>query len=231
MRVRVAVLALGLLLVAPSIAPRDVSAATPSGAALVRALATRRLSNVKFDDTKLEGVLTYLRVATGWNFVLKRAPIAKEGIDLDTVTAKFALDDVSVATVLELVLEPCKLVAVVRDNIIYVTTKADALGKPVLVLYPITQLTWQKTDFRGPDLDLHPSGYVVPDAVEPESPVEDDPFLDPQHIVDLVKEMVDTTWDADGWSITATKQHLIVKAPRSIQRQVAKVIAVMEGMK
>src|SRR5688572_3214679 len=112
-------------------------------AVLARALETRRLKNVRFEATKLEDVLKFLRVATGFNFVVKRDVLAKAGVDVEQVKANLVLDDVSVATVLSLVLEPHGLVTKVERNVVFVTTKADALGKPVTVLHPISHITWQ----------------------------------------------------------------------------------------
>jgi hypothetical protein len=201
---------------------------------LLAGLASKRLGHVKFENADLETVLTQLRASTGWNFVLKRHVLLKAGIDVDTIRSNLDLDDVSVGVVLLLVLEPQGLVAKVEDNVVFVTTKADALGPPVFSLYDVRHLTWQKTDFRGSDLDLRPSGYVESEdhpLYGGEAPVTDDPFLDPQHIVDLVKEMVDGTWDAEGWSITATKTFLAVKAPRSVQRRVATALTRMAELK
>lgn len=199
-------------------------------AELTAGLGTRRLLSVKFDGASLTQIIDYLRIATGWNFVIKYAPIQKEGIDVATIHATLDLDDVPVGLVLELVLEPNKLAAKVIGNIVFITTKADAMGKPVFCMFPLSQLTWQKIDFHGPDIDLHPSDYT-PIEDTPEVVVEDDPFLDPQHIVDLVKEMVDAPWDSEGWSISATKQFMTVKAPRSVLRQVAVAIGMMSAMK
>jgi hypothetical protein len=198
-------------------------------AALRAALETKRLAEVSFQVTKLEDVLKYLRIATGLNFAIKRLPVQKAGIDVDMVTATITLEDVSVSTLLGLVLDPHGLVAKPVGNVVMITTLADALGPPVLVLYPITQLTWTKTDFHGPTLDLTPSGFVEPE--EPEKAVEDDPMTDPSHIVDLVKQMVTAPWDTEGWTITATKQLLSVKAPRSVQHDVARAVRMLEALK
>jgi hypothetical protein len=208
------------------------SAADPTvrGVALAQAMKTRRLSGVSFEKTKLEDVLAYLRVATGWNYVVKRAPILKAGVDLDTVLVTLTLDDVTVATLLEIALEPSGLVAAVEGNIVFVTTKADALGKPVLRLYAISHITFTLTDFHGPDINLHPSNYTPAEEVQ-EVPRDDDPLTDPAKIVELVKEIVTEPWDTEGWSISATKQMLTVKAPRAVQRQVALALREIGSMK
>ncbi len=197
-------------------------------------VANKRIGRVKFENADLDAIVTRLRISTGFNFFIKRHVIEKAGIDLAAIRSNLDLDDVTVGLVLLVVLEPLGLVAKLEDNVIFITTKADALGPPVFRLYDIRHLTWQKTDFHGSDLDLHPSGYVEPEGRSQfggETPVEDDPFLDPQHIVDLVKEMVDGTWDAEGWSITATKHFIAVKAPRRVQRRVLDAIDRMAELK
>ncbi len=200
-------------------------------AELLEGLATRRLAEVRLEDASLDDVLTWLRTATGWNYVLRRTVIEKAGIDLAAIRVNLALHDVTVGLVLEFVLGHHGLAAKVEGNVVFVTTRADALGKPVLRLYDVRPLTWQKIDFVGPDLDLLPSGFDAGEAAPKEVPVEDDPFLDPQHIVDLVREMVPGDWEAEGWTITATKTYLAVKAPRSIQRRVGLAVAQMVAMK
>lgn len=212
-------------------APAAHAADARKDAALEAALKVKRLPQVRFADVTLPDVARWLQVATGWNFVVKTTVIEKAGVDLSTLRYKLELADVTVAGLLRVLLEPHGLVAKVEGNIVHLTTKADALGKPVLVLYPISHLTWTKTNFRGPDIDLHPSGFTVSDEAPEEEEVEDDPFRDPQHVADLVKEMVDATWTEEGWSITATKQWLMVKAPRAVHRQVARALEQMAALK
>jgi hypothetical protein len=224
---------LAAALLAGAVLPARPACAGPlerRAATLVAGLATRRVRDVKFSGAPIDDVVTWLRVATGWNFVVRRHVIAKAGIDLDSIRTTLDLDDVTVGTVLEIVLGPHGLVAKAQGNVVYVTTRADALGPPVLVLHAISHLTWQKTDFHGPDIDLYPSDFTPPERVD-ESPVEDDPFLDPQHVVDLVKEMVDAPWDSEGYALRATKQFLIVRAPRSVQARVAEAVERMSALK
>jgi len=186
---------------------------------------------VKFVDTSLDDAVRFLQIATGWNVVVRRTVIEKAGVELSALRFKLELTDVTVAGLLRVLLEPHGLVTKVEGNIVFVTTKADALGAPVLVLYPISHLTWTKTNFRGTDIDLHPSGFTVSEDVAEEEEDEDDPFRDPQHVADLVKEMVDAPWTDEGWSLTATKQYLMVKAPRPVHRQVARALAQMAALK
>lgn len=203
---------------------------TARAVALKKALETRRVKNVKFENTPLEEVLKWLKVATSFNFVIKRDVLAKANVELDAVKATMVLDDVTVATVLKLVLEPHGLVAACQGNIVFVTTKADAMGPPVFTVHPISHITWQKIDFHGPKIDLTPSDYR-PEEEPSEVPVEDDPLTNPDYVVELVKQMVEAPWDSEGWSIKATKTILSCRAPRSVQAQVTKALTVIAAMK
>lgn len=197
-------------------------------------IASKRLGHVKFENADLDSIVTRLRITTGLNFFVRRHVIEKAGIDLASVRSNLDLDDVTLGLVLTVVLEPHGLVAMLEDNVVFITTKADALGPPVFALYDIRHLTWQKTDFHGPDLDLLPSGYVAPEGHSQfggETAVEDDPFLDPQHVVDLVREMVDATWDAPGWNLTATKHFVAIKAPRAVLRRVVAALDRLSELK
>ena len=133
-----------------------------------------------------------------------------------------------VASLLELVLPPNGLAAVVRGNIVHVTTKADALGPPVARLYPITHLTWRLTDFIAPSLDLHPSGWT---GSEEEAEVVREDGLDAEGIAALVREQVTADWSQEGWGITANARFLVVRAPRSVHVQVAAALARIEAFR
>jgi hypothetical protein len=223
----VALLALAALVA--SVAPAAAGDAERA-AALAQALRTKRVKNVKFDGAKLDEVVKWLRVATGFNYVVKRDVLAKAGIDPEQVTTKLELSDVTISTLLVLVLEPHGLVTKVEGNVVFVTTKADALGKPVVVLHPISHITWQKTDFHGRKLDLHPSDYT-PEEEPEEVPVEDDPLTDPAYVVELVKQLVDAPWETEGWAISATKTVLTCRAPRVVQVRVARALEVVASLK
>jgi hypothetical protein len=231
-RLAIAVVSVAAALGAGASAPAAVAGPREDAARLAQAMRTRKLVNVKFDGASLDELVKWLKVATGWNWHVKRDVIAKAGVDLDALKVKVDLDDVTVATLMDIVLSPHALVAHPVGNIVFVTTKADALGKPYLLLHPISHLTWTKTNFRGPDIDLHPSGYVAPeDKTEGEEIDETDPFRDPAHVVELVKQVVDAPWETEGWSITATTTFLAVKAPRDVQRRVMAALEQLAALK
>jgi hypothetical protein len=222
-----------LALIGSAAAPASAGPSTAAkDAALLNALKTRRLTNVIFKDQGFKVILPWLRAATGWNFLLKSVEIQKAGIAVDDLVFDVELHDVTVAAFLQVLLEPHGLAVKVSDNIVFITTKGDAYGKPVTRVWGISHITWTKTDFIAPDINLHPSGYSPPEEYEPEVIVEDDPLKTGDAVADLVKELVAPgEWDTEGWSIRATNVHLVVRAPLAIQAQVGRAIDVIASMK
>ena len=201
-------------------------------AALAGKLRTQKLENVRFQDASLDDVLRWLRVATGANFVVKRTALAKAGIEPSDVRTTLNLEKVTPATLLGLVLEPHDLAAQVKGNVVYVTTRVDALGRPVTRVYSISHITWTKTDFIAPDINLYPSNFTPIEEYEPERIVEDDPLNSGDAVAELLQDLVAPgEWDNDGWSIRATDRYLVVRAPKSVHAKVARGLAQIASLK
>ena len=156
---------------------------------------------MKFEETSLQDFLKWVRVATGHNVVIRHRALAKAGIEPADIHVTLTLDNVTVATLLSLALDPHELATVVKGNIVYVTTRVDALGKPVTRLYPISHITWTKVDFIAPEINLNPSNFTPVEEYEPEVVVEDDPLDSGDDVAELLREIVAPgEWDNDGWS-------------------------------
>jgi hypothetical protein len=226
-------LVLAALALAVSAGATGPAFAGPAGdVALAESLRTRRVQSVHFDDLPLEGVVKWLRVATGANFHVKTAALAKASIDPAELRFTMTVDDVTVATLLQLLLEPHGLAAKVEGNVVFITTKADASGKPVTRLYAISHITFTKIDFVAPAMDLRPSGYTPTEDYEPEKVVENDPLTTGDAVVELVKEIVATgEWDTEGWSIRGTDSYLVVRAPARVQSQIQRALHVIAALK
>jgi hypothetical protein len=223
-------LPLAAVLGAASALPCAASAAPTRAEEIAAALRTRRIASVVLEDTSLDDLAKFLRTATGFDFHVRRDVIGKAGIDLDGIRFRATLEDVVVADLLKLLLPPQGLGAVVRGSVVQLTTRADALGKPVTRLYDVTHLTWKLTDFAAPSLDLRPSGFEAVDEVEPEV-VREDPLAEPENVLELVKQLVDVDWTTEGWSIAVTARMLVVRAPASVQAKVARALAQVAAFK
>lgn len=202
-------------------------------AALVTALQKQRLTSVHFEDVDLDGIVKWLRVATGKNILVKQGPLAKAGVQWRDLRWTVDLEDVSVWTFLgDVVCQPHGMAVKVSGNIIFLTSQADSYGKVFTQLYSISHITWTKTDFIGPEINLQPSGFVG-DEYEPEKVVEDDPLASGDAVAELIKEIVlPKGWESnDDWTIKATDRYLVIRAPRDVHARIPRALDVIASMK
>jgi hypothetical protein len=203
----------------------------PRGAALVEALKTKRLKRVEFKELALKDLVTWMRTATGWNFVVNHSALTKADIDASALSFTADFEDLAVGTLLDVLLEPVGMALRVHDNIVFLTSKADALGRPITRLYGISHITWTKIDFIAPDMQLLPSNAPVEDY-EPEVVDESDPLASGDAVVELVKDLVAAgQWETDGWSIRATNQYMVVRAPASVHALIPRALDTIASLK
>jgi hypothetical protein len=229
MRALVLLLPVALLV---AVAAPPAAGSPAKDAALLKAIKAQRLSRVEFKENDLQSVLKWLRVATGRNFHLKIGALAKAGIDWESIRYTVSFDDVTVAALLEVLLDPHEMAWVVKDNIVFVTSKADSYGKPFTRMYAIAHITWQKIDFIAPEINLNPSGFVGEDY-EPEVLVENDPLATGDAVAEVLKEIVlPEAWSAnDDWTIRATDTYLVIRAPKSVHDLVPGALDKIAAMK
>jgi hypothetical protein len=229
----IVLLALTLALILPAGALVADAGPSAKDLALLKSLKKQRLTKVAFKETDLKGVVKWLRVATSKNILVKQHELAKAGIDWQDLRFTVELENVSVWTFLDDVLtRPYGMAVKVKGNIVFVTSKADSYGKPVTKLYGISHITWTKTDFIAPPLDLHPSGFVE-EEYEPEKIVEDDPLNNGDAVAELVQDLVaPKAWDEnDDWHIKATDRYLVIRAPREVHAKIPRALAIVASMK
>ena len=235
---RMLALSLAVLLALPALVvaiPSGDAEAAPSAKdiALVRTLKKQRLQKVQFKETDLKGVVKWLRVATGKNIVIKSVALAKADIDWEDIRYTVQLEDVKVWTFMEeIVAKPHGMALKVKGNIVFLTSKADSYGKPVTKLYAISHITWTKTDFYGPSINLNPSGFVD-EEYEPEKVVEDDPLNNGDAVAELLKELLlPAKWESnDDWAVRATDRYLVVRAPKAVHNLVPRTLDKIAAMK
>jgi hypothetical protein len=230
------VLAAPVALAGPEKAPPAQAAAAkslsaPRGAALVAALKTKRLKRIEFKDITLKDLVAWLRVATGWNWAVNQVALAKADVDTAALTFSADFDDLSVATLLEVLLEAHGIALRVQDNIVWITSKADAQGRLVTRVYGISHITWTKVDFAAAEINLHPSDFTAQEF-EPEKIVEDDPFNNGEAVAELLKEIVASgQWTNEGWEVRATNNHLVVRAPAAVHTAIPAALDTIASLK
>ena len=201
-------------------------------AQLVQAIKRQHLNTVKFKDATLKEVVDWLRIVTAKNYVIKYTALAKADVDLESIRYTFTLSNVKLTSFLSMILKPHDMAAVVKGNVIYITSKADSYGRLLTRMYSIAHITYTKTDFIAPQIHLNPSGFVE-EEYEPEVVRDDDPLAEGEAVADLIKQMVlPKGWEAnDNWNISATKTYLVVRAPKAVHARMSRALAMISSMK
>ena len=224
--------ALSALLPAASLSSAEAGSLAKD-VALVKTLKKQRLSQVSFKEASLKDVVKWLRVATGKNIIIKRAALTKAGVEWKELSYSVTLKNVSVWTFMESILtKPYGMGLKVKGNIVFLTSKADTYGKPVTKMYSISHITYTKTDFFAPEINLNPSGFQE-EEYEPEKIVEDDPLTEGDAVAELLKEiLLPKGWENnDSWSIRATTRYLVIRAPRAVHALVPRVLGKIAALK
>jgi len=230
MRILVA-LSLAFLLAIPGHAPEAFAGpdSGPSSARqLVNMLRSRRIS-VKFEAASLDNVVKYVRAATGINIVVNKHKITAAGGDADAIEVTLNVRNVSVADFLKLAFEPHDLGLAVRGNVLHITSKRDARGKPVLRMYDIAHLLVQIRDFPAPDINIYPSSYEPPEPPEPEihQAVESS-----EEVAEMVRNFVGTgTWEDEGVNIHVFRRHLFIRTYPKVHLQVSRFLQQLNALR
>jgi len=115
----------------------------------------------------------------------------------------------------------------VQNGAVLITTKNKALGKPVLKIHPIADLTFSMASFAGPQIASIPVGEET-DEEKPRQGGEVGErikFIDPEVLTDMIQRAVARgTWEGEGISIEAAGGNLLVIHTPEVQRRVARFL-------
>jgi hypothetical protein len=196
--------------------------------ALLNTLQTRRIS-VKFEKATLDQFVRYVRLAAGINIVVRKDRIERDGGDPDAIEITLKVNDVRLIDVLRLGLETQDLGLAVRGNVLLITSKRDARGKPVLVVYDVADILIPIRDFPGPDINVYPSSYEPPEPPEPEvsRSVES-----ADELAELVRQFTGRdTWDDEGVSVQVFRRHLFIRQYPAVHREISRFLVAVRGLR
>jgi len=203
-------------------------AAPTSARELVNLLQERRIS-VDFKDASVDAVVKYIQAATGINIVVRKAKITADGGDADAIEINLKVRNVTVLDLLKLAFEPMDLGLAVRKNVLLITSKRDARGKPVLRLYDVAHLLVQIRDFPAADINVYPSGFEAPEAPEPEihQAVESS-----EEIAELVRTFIaEGTWEDEGVAIHIFRKSLMIRTYPKVHLQVSRFLNQLNALR
>ncbi len=233
-RISVASLVLGALalLGAPAIAePKPKAKPNPKPDTIKRvkkaksiaALLTTRRVSMSLEKVSLPAFLKFMRASVGINIVLDKARIEKDGGDVDSIEITLKLNDVRAIDALKLALEGQELGLTIKGNVLLITSKKAARGKPILRIYNVSDLLIQLRDFPAPDINIHPSSYEPPEAPEP---VVTQNFETSDELAELVRQFTGReTWEDEGVTITVFKRHLFIRTYPAVHNEILRFLA------
>lgn len=187
-------------------------------------LTTRKIS-VEFEKATLDQLVKFVRTATGINIVVNKARIERDGGDVDAIEITLQVKNVKAIDALKLALQGHELGLKVKGNILYITSKKDALGKPVLRIYSVAHLLVPIRDFPARDMNVYPSNYEPPEAEEPEVVQT---YESSEQLAELIRTFTGKdTWENEGVAIHVFRNHLFIRTYPRVHREVARLLAML----
>jgi hypothetical protein len=159
--------------------------------------AARRLEGMKitvdFENVKLPEAIDYLRDVSGLNLVLLPKAMEK---DADALI-RLKVRDLSVKSVLKLLLSSRGLTATFRDGAVVILPKEDLQSSTTMRIFDVRALQVKIQDFNGPIVELTSSaskktGVTIVNLEDPKRVIEDD-FL-----IQMIKTSTGSgSWDSN----------------------------------
>jgi Flp pilus assembly secretin CpaC/tetratricopeptide (TPR) repeat protein len=187
-----------------------------------------RLSVVNFQDAELKDVCTSLTNLSGITII----PSTKATAALESGGALVNLSNLTNLSLDSILTIVTKSLGegyswTVRNGVVQITTLADALGDPVVRTHSVQDLTFGRTDFKGPKIAGIPLPNKYGDSPEDSvfaSDLDKAVTITAEDIITLIKENVaKETWDLGEKKFSIDKagsdQVLVVHTPE-VQQQI-----------
>jgi hypothetical protein len=206
---------------APAAKPKPAGNATGDRAdraqSVANLLLSRRLT-AKYEKATLDEFIDHLRASTGINIFVHKGRMAKDGIDPDAIQIDLDVKDVTAADLLKLAFAGVDVGFRIEGNVLIVTSKKDARGKPVLRIYSVAHLLVPIRDFPGQDMNVYPSNYEPPEPPEPEVVQT---YESSEQLAELVRTFTgEGTWEDEGVRITVFRHHLFVRTYPAVHAEI-----------
>lgn len=184
-------------------------------------LLSRRLT-VKYEKATLDEFVDHLRASTGINIFVHKARMLKDGVDPDAIQIDLDVKDVTAVELLKLALAGVDVGFRIDGNVLIITSKKDARGKPVLRVYSVAHLLVPIRDFPGQDMNVYPSNYEPPEPPEPEVVQT---YESSEQLAELVRTFTgEGTWEDEGVRITVFRHHLFVRTYPSVHAEIQRLL-------
>ena len=191
----------------------------------VRKLETLRIT-VDFEDVRLPEAVDYLRDVTGLNLVILPKAMEKDGES----KIRLKVRDLSVKSVLKLLLSSRGLTATYRDGAIVIVPREELQDNTTMRMFDVRALQVKIQDFIGPVVELTGSnnkkmgpGAVITMIEEPKTPIPDDFLLDMIRV-----NTGNGSWDSNPKAaINLNNGMLVVSQTPSVLREIDSLLGLL----
>jgi hypothetical protein len=137
--------------------------------------------------------------------------------------------NVTVLNFLKLALLPNELGMATKGNILLITSKNAARGKPTLRLYSISHLLVKIRDFPAPDINVYPTGFEAPEAPE----IEVHQAMESgEEIAEMLRNFVETdTWDGEGVVLSVNSRTLFIRQYPHVHRKIGRFLLQLNALR
>jgi len=206
---------------------------SPQDLQLHQRLKSRKIDTIRFPEVSLPEAINALSLVSEMSMVVDPA-VASEldssGVILDISN----LAGLSVESILNILLEQSssedmRLVYTVKHGVVLITSQESLSGESVPRIHSIQDLTFQLTNFKGPEIGFIPEpGFEFDNETNPLFGGDElgTYIVEPEDIVNLVRENIARdSWDADGNAIDVTDSRglFVINSPE-VHAQVAEFL-------
>jgi type II secretory pathway component GspD/PulD (secretin) len=188
-------------------------------------LESTTIDTLAYEDADVTEVVKDIARKARVTIVFDKA--ALEGVGEEDRKITLELAEIKAMNALNIVVDQIGLFKQYKNGILYITTEEKAAEATVTKTYDVRDITVKINDFPAPKLRL--KGEDSDGGFEIELP-DDETDVETDDIVEMIEDSVEADWGGTA-TVTVSQGQLIVRATRSVQKDVAELIDQLRASK
>lgn len=189
-------------------------------------LTSTTIPTLIYEETDFTEIVKDIAKRAKVTIVIEKAALESVADEDRKITIE--LVEIKATNALNIVIDEVGLFRVYKNGVLYITTEDKAKGVTITKTYEVRDITAKIIDFPAPKMRLKADSRAG-GGPEIEIPDEKEPITT-DDIVEMIEDTVKADW-GDTASITIVKGNLIVRAPRDVHKEVAKLLGQLRGSK
>jgi hypothetical protein len=189
-------------------------------------LESTTIDTLAYEDADVTEVVKDIAKKARVTIVFDKA--ALEGVGEEDRKITLELAEIKAMNALNIVVDQIGLFKQYKNGILYITTEEKAAEATITKTYDVRDITVKINDFPAPKLRLkgEDSDGTGPDIEIP----DEDKIVETDDIVEMIEDTVEADWGGTA-TVTVSQGQLIVRATRSVQKDVAELIDQLRASK